>query len=70
MLKLFVDDNGQVISKVETFAGMVTNYYWHVLGKDRNKAYYALKYGVSMDNNELYKLKVFMEKYIAVANKW
>ena len=65
--KLYVDNTGSVISKVETFAGMVTNYYWHVLGMDKSKAHYALKNGIVLDSNELYNLKSFMEKYINIS---
>lgn len=65
--KLYVDSEGNKISKVETFAGMFTNYYWHVLGVDDTKEYYALKSGVALSTSELSNLKTFMEKYINFA---
>ena len=65
--KLYVNSEGKKISKVETFAGMFTNYYWHILKMDDSKGYYALKNGVSLDENEMNKLQVFMEKYINIA---
>lgn len=65
--KLYVDTDGATISKVEAFAGMVTNYYWHVLGKDTSKGYYALKSGSTLSTNELSELKTFIEKYINIS---
>ncbi len=65
--KLYTDSSGNKISKVETFAGMVTNYYWHVLGADRSKSHYALKSNVTLNSAELTSLKTFMEKYIAIS---
>lgn len=66
--KLHVDGNGKVISKTETFAGMFTNYYWHVLKIDDTHQYYALKKQEKLNNDELEILKKLMEKYMDFAN--
>jgi len=65
--KLSVDSEGVLISETETFAGMFTNYYWHVLKMDDSKQYYALKSGEKLNTSELNALKTFMEKYINIA---
>lgn len=66
--KLYVDDNNQKLSKTETFAAMVTNYYWHILGKDTSKVYYGLKSGYTLSASEKNTLKTIMEKYIKISN--
>ena len=66
--KLSIDGNGNKISKIETFAGMVTNYYWHILGKNTSAPYYALKNGATLNATEKQNLKTFMEKYIRISN--
>lgn len=54
--------------KGEVFAGMVTNYYWHVLGNNKQNVYYALADGKTLSSSDLQKLKTFMEKYIKFSN--
>ena len=66
--KLFVESDGQLISKIETFAAMFTNYYWHVLKIDDSEQYYALKSNEKLSETELLALKNFIEKYINLAN--
>lgn len=65
--KLYIDSNGSKISKTETFAGMFTTYYWHVLAKDKSKPFYGLKNGITLNSTELESLKRFMDKYINIA---
>lgn len=67
--KLYVDEEDKIISKTETFAGMFTNYYWHVLKIDDTKKYYALKDNETLNEEELNNLKTFIEKYINIAKK-
>lgn len=65
--KLYVDSEGKKISKVETFAGMVTNYYWHILKVNTSSNYYALKSGATLNSTEQNQLKIFVEKYLNIA---
>ncbi len=60
--------SGQPLSEVETFAGMFTNYYWHILGKDSSAKYYAMCSGCSLTSDESNQLKTIMEKYIRISN--
>ena len=64
-------------ANIEWFAGMVTNYYWHILGKNDEKPYYALKriekenefpQTRKMTKEEKSKWKKLMEKYIKKTN--
>lgn len=60
--RLFRDNNGY-ISQLEFFAGMVTNYYWHVLQKGPNKPYYALQTGKELTTDQKVNLKKIIETY-------
>ncbi|MBE6149790.1 MAG: hypothetical protein E7170_03615 [Firmicutes bacterium] len=57
------NDGNEYISEIEFFAGMVTNYYWHILDKGPNKPYYALQQNKKMTVNQKEDLKKIIEKY-------
>ena len=65
--KLYIYSDGTKISEIETFAAMVTNYYWHILEADTAKGFYAIKSGYSMSLKEKANLKKFLEKYISIS---
>lgn len=67
---LYKDANGEYISEVEFFAGMVTNYYWHVLKKDTTKPYYALMDNKKLNTSQKKQLKTLIEKYSKITSKY
>ena len=56
------------INRDETWAAMVTNYYWHVLKMNDNQAYYALK--SKLNSTELNTLKGIIETKISQSKGW
>ena len=70
-LKDFTASLGNLITidnEREIFAAMVTNYYWHILGKNTNESYYALCKGCTLNDKQKNELKTIMEKYIKISN--
>ena len=66
--KLTKAEQENVLSKIETFAAMVSNYTLHVLGTDTTSEFYGIEGNGKMTSAELKKLKTFMEKYISLSN--
>jgi len=57
------NDGNEYISELEFFAGMVTNYYWHILDKGPNKPYYALQANKKMTFDQKENLKKIIDTY-------
>lgn len=60
---ILYNDGNEYISEIEFFAGMVTNYYWHILDKGPNKPYYALQTSKKMTSTQKDELKKIIDTY-------
>lgn len=60
---ILFNDGNEYISEIEFFAGMVTNYYWHILQKGPNKPYYALQTSKKMTLVQKENLKKIIDTY-------
>ena len=67
---ILYNNNNEYISELEFFAGMVTNYYWHILEKGPNKPYYALQTSKKMTPTQKEKLKNIINTYASKTSNY